>query len=136
MFCSGLMQKCIPVFLTKEIVRDYYNGFCNKILWPLFHYFGLPREGHTTRSFQLQFEAYNEANKLFADVVNQHYEEGDLVWCHDYHLMFVPQKLKENNPQMKVGWFLHTPFPSYEIHQNLPSRSELLRAVLAADLVG
>lgn len=73
---------------------------------------------------------------MFADVVNKHYEEGDVVWCHDYHLMFLPKCLKIYNPEMKVGWFLHTPFPSSEIHRTLPSRSELLRSVLAADLVG
>lgn len=131
-------KKCIPVFLDEEIVHQYYNGYCNNILWPLFHYLGLPQEDRlaTTRSFQSQFFAYQKANQMFADVVNKHYEEGDVVWCHDYHLMFLPKCLKEYNSQMKVGWFLHTPFPSSEIHRTLPSRSELLRAVLAADLVG
>lgn len=132
------VQKCIPVFLDEEIVHQYYNGYCNNILWPLFHYLGLPQEDRlaTTRSFQSQFSAYQKANQMFADVVNNHYEEGDVVWCHDYHLMFLPKYLKEYNNKMKVGWFLHTPFPSSEIHRTLPSRSDLLRAVLAADLVG
>ncbi|GMN43428.1 hypothetical protein TIFTF001_012634 [Ficus carica] len=131
-------KRCIPVFLDEEIVHQYYNGYCNNILWPLFHYLGLPQEDRlaTTRSFQSQFDAYKRANQMFADVVNQHYEEGDVVWCHDYHLMFLPKCLKEYNSNMKVGWFLHTPFPSSEIHRTLPSRSELLRSVLAADLVG
>ncbi|KAK4355345.1 hypothetical protein RND71_024316 [Anisodus tanguticus] len=131
-------KRCIPVFLDEEIVHQYYNGYCNNILWPLFHYLGLPQEDRlaTTRSFQSQFAAYKKANQMFADVVNEHYEEGDVVWCHDYHLMFLPKCLKDYNSQMKVGWFLHTPFPSSEIHRTLPSRSELLRAVLAADLVG
>ncbi|XP_047308102.1 alpha,alpha-trehalose-phosphate synthase [UDP-forming] 1-like [Impatiens glandulifera] len=131
-------KRCIPVFLDEEIVHQYYNGYCNNILWPLFHYLGLPQEDRlaTTRSFQSQFDAYKKANQMFADVVNKHYEEGDIVWCHDYHLMFLPKCLKEYNSSMKVGWFLHTPFPSSEIHRTLPSRSELLRAVLAADLVG
>ncbi|XP_058088908.1 alpha,alpha-trehalose-phosphate synthase [UDP-forming] 1-like isoform X2 [Magnolia sinica] len=131
-------KRCIPVFLDEEIVHQYYNGYCNNILWPLFHYLGLPQEDRlaTTRSFQSQFDAYKKANQMFADVVNEHYEEGDVVWCHDYHLMFLPKCLKEHNSQMKVGWFLHTPFPSSEIHRTLPSRSELLRSVLAADLVG
>ncbi|KAL8510050.1 hypothetical protein ACS0TY_017034 [Phlomoides rotata] len=131
-------KKCIPVFLDEEIVHQYYNGYCNNILWPLFHYLGLPQEDRlaTTRSFQSQFTAYKKANQMFADVVNNHYKEGDVVWCHDYHLMFLPKCLKEHNSKMKVGWFLHTPFPSSEIHRTLPSRSELLRAVLAADLVG
>ncbi|XP_072979954.1 alpha,alpha-trehalose-phosphate synthase [UDP-forming] 1-like [Typha angustifolia] len=131
-------KRCVPVFLDEEIVHQYYNGYCNNILWPLFHYLGLPQEDRlaTTRSFQSQFDAYKKANQMFADVVNQHYQEGDVVWCHDYHLMFLPKCLKEYNSKMKVGWFLHTPFPSSEIHRTLPSRSELLRSVLAADLVG
>ncbi|XP_074311183.1 alpha,alpha-trehalose-phosphate synthase [UDP-forming] 1-like [Silene latifolia] len=131
-------KRCIPVFLDEEIVHQYYNGYCNNILWPLFHYLGLPQEDRlaTTRSFQSQFAAYKKANQMFADVVNEHYEEGDVVWCHDYHLMFLPECLKNHNEKMKVGWFLHTPFPSSEIHRTLPSRSELLRAVLRADLVG
>ncbi|KAK6124157.1 hypothetical protein DH2020_042066 [Rehmannia glutinosa] len=131
-------KRCIPVFLDEEIVHQYYNGYCNNILWPLFHYLGLPQEDRlaTTRSFQSQFAAYKEANQMFADVVNEHYRDGDVVWCHDYHLMFLPKCLKEHNNKMKVGWFLHTPFPSSEIHRTLPSRSELLRSVLAADLVG
>ncbi|XP_019193703.1 PREDICTED: alpha,alpha-trehalose-phosphate synthase [UDP-forming] 1 isoform X1 [Ipomoea nil] len=131
-------KRCIPVFLDEEIVHQYYNGYCNNILWPLFHYLGLPQEDRlaTTRSFQSQFAAYKKANQMFADVVNKHYEDGDVVWCHDYHLMFLPECLKNYNRKMKVGWFLHTPFPSSEIHRTLPSRSELLRAVLAADLVG
>ncbi|XP_020262166.1 alpha,alpha-trehalose-phosphate synthase [UDP-forming] 1-like [Asparagus officinalis] len=131
-------KRCIPVFLDEEIVHQYYNGYCNNILWPLFHYLGLPQEDRlaTTRSFQSQFDAYKRANQMFTDVVNEHYEEGDVVWCHDYHLMFLPKCLKEYNSKMKVGWFLHTPFPSSEIHRTIPSRSDLLRSVLAADLVG
>ncbi|KAG8385372.1 hypothetical protein BUALT_Bualt03G0036200 [Buddleja alternifolia] len=131
-------KRCIPVFLDEETVHQYYNGYCNNILWPLFHYLGLPQEDRlaTTRSFQSQFASYKNANQMFADVVNEHYKEGDVVWCHDYHLMFLPRCLKEYNSKMKVGWFLHTPFPSSEIHRTLPSRSELLRSVLAADLVG
>ncbi|KAJ8761922.1 hypothetical protein K2173_006524 [Erythroxylum novogranatense] len=131
-------KRCIPVFLDEDTVHQYYNGYCNNILWPLFHYLGLPQEDRlsTTRSFQSQFDAYKKANQMFADVVYKHYEDGDVVWCHDYHLMFLPKCLKEYNSEMKVGWFLHTPFPSSEIHRMLPSRTELLKSVLAADLVG
>ncbi|KAL0398401.1 UNVERIFIED_CONTAM: Alpha,alpha-trehalose-phosphate synthase [UDP-forming] 1 [Sesamum radiatum] len=86
-------KRCIPVFLDEEIVHQYYNGYCNNILWPLFHYLGLPQEDRlaTTRSFQSQFAAYKKANQMFAHVVNEHYREGDVVWCHDYHLMFLPR---------------------------------------------
>ncbi|GJR22790.1 ribonuclease H-like domain-containing protein [Tanacetum coccineum] len=73
---------------------------------------------------------------MFANVVNEHYQKGNILWCHDYHLMFLLKCLKEANPNMKVGWFLHTPFPSSEIHRTVFSRSELLTTVLPVDLVG
>ncbi|KAL7590846.1 hypothetical protein Lser_V15G32456 [Lactuca serriola] len=131
-------KRCVPVFLDENLVNLYYNGYCNNILWPLFHYLGIPQEDSlaTIWSFQSQFEAYKKANQLFADVVKEHYQDGDIVWCHDYHLMFLPKCLKEQNANIKVGWFLHTPFPSSEIYRTIPSRSELLIAVLAADVVG
>ncbi|MCO5558803.1 hypothetical protein L7F22_012390 [Adiantum nelumboides] len=131
-------QRCVPVFLDEETVHQYYNGYCNNVLWPLFHYLGLPQEDRLscTRGLEDQFEAYKRANSMFADVVYSVYREGDIVWCHDYHLMFLPRCLKELDSNMKVGWFLHTPFPSSEIYRTLPSRSELLKAVLSADLIG
>eukprot|EP00271_Cylindrocystis_brebissonii_P011686 TRINITY_DN29599_c0_g1_i1.p1 TRINITY_DN29599_c0_g1~~TRINITY_DN29599_c0_g1_i1.p1 ORF type:complete len:1058 (+),score=166.06 TRINITY_DN29599_c0_g1_i1:961-4134(+) len=137
---AALFQKgCIPVFLSEETVELYYNGYCNKVLWPLLHYIGLPQEDRlaATRSIESQYAAYKRANEQFAQVVLRHYQEGDVVWCHDYHLMLLPSFLKlKKGPQMKVGWFLHTPFPSSEIYRQLPLRAELLRAILAADLVG
>ncbi|KAM7265326.1 hypothetical protein ACFE04_003009 [Oxalis oulophora] len=131
-------KNCTPVFLDEETLDQYYNGYCNNILWPLFHYLGIPQGNGlaTTKSFESQFAAYHRANQMFADVVNEHYEEGDIVWCHDYHLMLLPKLLKDVNSRMTVGWFLHTPFPSSEIYRTLPSRSELLRSLLAADLLG
>lgn len=117
---------------------QYYNGYCNNVLWPLLHYIGLPQEDRlaATRSIQSQYAAYKRANEIFADTVMKHYQEGDIVWCHDYHLMLLPEYLKKRNPRMKVGWFLHTPFPSSEIYRTLPLRGEILRAILSADLVG
>ena len=136
LFCC--VQKCIPVFLNEETVNQYYNGYCNNILWPLLHYLGLPQDDRlaTGHGYQSQFDAYKKANQMFADVVYKNYKDGDIVWCHDYHLMLLPQCLKQYNSKVKIGWFLHTPFPSSEIQQILPSRSELLRSVLAADIVG
>lgn len=131
-------KRCVPVFLDEETVHQYYNGYCNNVLWPLFHYLGLPQEDRlsATRSLEDQFEAYKRANSKFAEVVQSIYKDGDVIWCHDYHLMFLPKCLKDYNINMKVGWFLHTPFPSSEIYRMLPSRSELLKAVLCADLIG
>ena len=131
-------QGCVPVFLDEETVDQYYNGYCNNVLWPLFHYIGLPQEDRlaATRSIQSQYSGYKRANEMFAQVVLSQYQEGDVVWCHDYHLMLLPQFLKDRHAAMKVGWFLHTPFPSSEIYRTLPLREEILRAVLTADLIG
>uniref|UniRef100_A0A8R7P0W6 alpha,alpha-trehalose-phosphate synthase (UDP-forming) n=1 Tax=Triticum urartu TaxID=4572 RepID=A0A8R7P0W6_TRIUA len=131
-------KRCVPVFLNEELMDQYYSGYCNNILWPLFHYLGLP-QGHKvnkTKDFKSQLKAYTEANQMFADTVCGISKEGDIIWCHDYHLMLLPKLLKQFNTNMKVGWFLHTPFPSSEVYQALPNRKELLQAVLEADLVG
>ncbi|ESQ35105.1 hypothetical protein EUTSA_v10006809mg [Eutrema salsugineum] len=131
-------MKCIPVFLN-EVFDQYYNGYSNGILWPILHHMGLPQEDDhddTNKTFQTKYDAYKKANRMFLDVVIENYEEGDIVWCQDYHLMFLPQYLKEYNKKIKVGWFLHSPFPSSDVYKTLPSRSELLRSVLTADLLG
>lgn len=82
------------------------------------------------RTMGNQWEAYKAANQAFADVVLEHYQDGDIVWCQDYHVMLLPSILKRAKPNMKVGWFLHTPFPSSEIYRTLPLREEILRGVL------
>ncbi|GBG69704.1 hypothetical protein CBR_g4535 [Chara braunii] len=138
---KALAEKgCVPVFLDEETVDQYYNGYCNNVLWPLFHYIGVtyPMEDKlaSTRSLQAQWLAYQFANRQFANVVLNEYREGDTVWCHDYHLMLLPSMLKEKSERMKVGWFLHTPFPSSEIYRTLPLRREILTGVLSSDLIG
>mmetsp|Transcript_6225 Transcript_6225/g.15802 ORF Transcript_6225/g.15802 Transcript_6225/m.15802 type:complete len:1099 (-) Transcript_6225:258-3554(-) len=128
----------IPTFLDKSFVDLYYNGFCNQVLWQLFHYVPLNMDSELaeTQTLQMQWEAYKLANRAFAEVALDIYQEGDVVWCQDYHLMLVPEILKEAHPDMKVGWFLHTPFPSSEIYRTLPLREEILQATLKADLIG
>eukprot|EP00898_Chlorokybus_atmophyticus_P003806 jgi/Chlat1/4426/Chrsp29S04392 len=136
---AALQEKgCVPVYLTEQIMALYYNGYCNNVLWPLFHYMGLPVEDNLggTRNLQTQWMTYKRANEQFSRVVASIYQPGDVVWCHDYHLLLLPSYLKALNPEMKVGWFLHTPFPSSEIYRTLPARDEILRGVLSADLIG
>ncbi|GJN28193.1 hypothetical protein PR202_gb16290 [Eleusine coracana subsp. coracana] len=136
---EALAEKgCIPVFLDEDTMNQYYNGYCNSILWPLWHYLTLPQEDRvtTTRNYESQFDAYKRVNQMFADILFQHYQEGDVIWIHDFHLMFLPKYLKDHDINMKVGWFHHSPFPSSEIYRMLPSRLELLRAVLCSDIVG
>ncbi|CAM9630634.1 unnamed protein product, partial [Phaeothamnion confervicola] len=130
--------KAIPVFLEEELVDKYYNGFCNDVLWPLFHYVPLPmyKAGSEKKFDQALWEAYKLANVRFAEVVSRFYNEGDYVWVHDYHLMSFPTELRKRHPNCRIGWFLHTPFPSSEIYRILPVRKPLLEGLLSADLVG
>ena len=86
-----------------------------------------------------RWDAYKEANKRFAEVVAKDVQDGDLVWVHDYHLMLLPQFLREaigEGKDVKIGFFLHTTFPSSEIYRILPVRQELLMGVLQSDLIG
>ncbi|CAI8605420.1 unnamed protein product [Vicia faba] len=129
--------KCVPTFLPPEMFTKYYHGFCKQQLWPLFHYM-LPLSpelgGRFNRSL---WQAYVSVNKIFADrimeVINP---EDDYVWIHDYHLMVLPTFLRKRFNRVKLGFFLHSPFPSSEIYKTLPIREELLRALLNSDLIG
>ena len=129
---------CIPVWIDPEMFELYYNGYSNNVLWPLFHYVPMPVESRLadTNSVQQQYLAYTKVNKMFADCILDVYSTGDIVWLHDYHLLMLSQFLKDVEPGMKVGWFLHTPFPSSEIYRTLPLREEILKSLLRNDLVG
>ncbi|CCC67686.1 hypothetical protein NCAS_0A11280 [Naumovozyma castellii] len=135
---KDLLEKfnAIPIFLTDEIADLHYNGFSNSILWPLFHYH--PGEINFDENAWM---AYNEANKTFADAIVENVQDNDLVWVHDYHLMLLPEILrnefnKRKLRNVKLGWFLHTPFPSSEIYRILPVRQEILKGVLSCNLIG
>ncbi|TQD72980.1 hypothetical protein C1H46_041495 [Malus baccata] len=129
--------KCVPTFLPPDLFSRYYHGFCKQQLWPLFHYM-LPLSpdlgGRFNRSL---WQAYVSVNKIFADrimeVINP---EDDFVWVHDYHLMVLPTFLRKRFNRAKLGFFLHSPFPSSEIYKTLPVREEILRALLNSDLIG
>lgn len=129
--------KCVPTFLPPNLVAKYYDGFCKKQLWPLFHYmlpFSADRGGRFDRSM---WEAYVSANKMFSqkviEVINP---DDDFVWIHDYHLMVLPTFLRRRFNRLRMGFFLHSPFPSSEIYRTLPVREEILKALLNSDLIG
>ena len=128
-----MMEKegCEPIPLTADEVHDFYEGFCNRTIWPLFHYF--TQYVDYTPEF---WDAYVEINQRFADKVLEIAEENDFVWVHDYQLMLVPGMIKEKRPDITIGFFLHIPFPSYEVFRILPWRNQLLKGLLGADLVG
>ncbi|KAL2324131.1 hypothetical protein Fmac_023189 [Flemingia macrophylla] len=129
--------KCVPTFLPPELFTKFYHGFCKQHLWPLFHYM-LPLSpdlgGRFDRSL---WQAYVSVNKIFADKVMEVISpDDDFVWVHDYHLMVLPTFLRKRFNRVRLGFFLHSPFPSSEIYRTLPVRDELLRALLNSDLIG
>ena len=122
-----------PVFLSAEEVTHYYHGFSNGSLWPLLH--DLP----TRFAFETGWwEAYQVVNRRFADVVLEVIGDDPdaLVWVHDYQLMLLPSILRERRPDLRIGFFLHTPFPPYETFRYLPRRAEVVAGLLGADLIG
>lgn len=128
----GLKElSCVPVFLSGGDVRAYYGGFSNRTIWPLFHYF----TGHTTYDERL-WHAYRRVNERFADAVAKVAEPGDTMWVQDYHLMLAPALIRARLPDVRIGFFLHIPFPSYEVFRLLPWRQEILEGLLGADLLG
>lgn len=130
----ALMQyHSVPVFLTAGEMDQFYLGFCNKTLWPLFHSFS-----SLTVYDEAMWQIYKSVNERFRDALLTVLKPGDLVWIHDYHLLLLPRLLKERMSSVQIGFFLHIPFPSYEIFRLLPSswRKEILDGVLGADQVG
>jgi trehalose 6-phosphate synthase/phosphatase len=123
--------QCAPVFLTRKQVEGYYDGYANATIWPLFHYFH-----HHAVFNQSYWESYQQVNKVFEKAVMRHADPGATIWIHDYHLMPLPRLLKKELPDSSIGFFLHIPFPSYEIFRLLPNRAELLKGLLGADLIG
>ena len=123
--------KCVPLFVDAEEFNLFYNGFSNGSIWPMFHYF--PQYAHYDK---IEWQAYHDINQKFRDEIVRFARPGDLIWVHDYHLMLLPAMVREVLPDAPIGFFLHIPFPSYEIFRALPWRKEILEGLLGADLVG
>nr|POE70033.1 putative alpha,alpha-trehalose-phosphate synthase [udp-forming] 11 [Quercus suber] len=122
---AQLLEKfrCVPVFLPNEIRDKYYHGFCKHYLWPLFHYMLPMMSVQGPRFDREQWTAYTISNKLFANRVTEIFNpEDDYVWINDYHLMLLPTLLRRRFYRVKLGFFLHSPFPSSEIYRTLPSK--------------
>lgn len=121
----------LPIFLTRKQIEKYYEGFSNNTIWPLFHYF----TEHTIYD-KSTWESYRHVNRLFLDEVLRHAEAGDTIWIHDYQLMLLPELIRQEMPEATIGFFLHIPFPSFELFRTLPWRSQILQGILGADLIG
>jgi trehalose 6-phosphate synthase/phosphatase len=130
---AGADFTIVPIFVNKIQYKDYYNGFSNSVLWPLFHYFPSLADYQTH-----YFDAYHNVNKAFADKLLPLLKPDDIIWIHDYQLMLLPEMIRAERANATIGFFLHIPFPSYEIFRLLPRewKTSLLRGVLGSDLVG
>ncbi|MGG7665128.1 bifunctional alpha,alpha-trehalose-phosphate synthase (UDP-forming)/trehalose-phosphatase [Dyadobacter sp. BHUBP1] len=122
-----------PVFIPEELNENYYEGFCNNLIWPLCHYFP-----SLARFHDVYFDAYREAHELFFEKVKEVIRPGDVVWVQDYQLMLLPQMIRNAFPENKIGFFFHIPFPSFEIFRMLPVawRKAIVDGILGADVVG
>ena len=125
--------KVDPIFIDSKVYNKYYNGFCNATLWPLFHYF----PSYVVYN-QESFEAYEAVNRIFAERLEQTIQPGDTVWIHDYQLFLLPGLIREKHPEATIGFFLHIPFPSFEIFRLLHRswKEKIIRGLLGADLIG
>ena len=126
---QGITYTTLP--LPQHLYDRYYSGFANGTLWPLFHYFlaGFRYEDH-------EYAAYREANVMFARKLVEHLRPSDLIWVHDYQLIPLGEELRTLGVKQRIGFFLHVPFPHFEVLRALPKFAEIVRALLAYDLVG
>lgn len=120
-----------PVRLDANEVRDYYEGFSNATLWPLYHDVVEPPVFKRT-----WWHSYVTVNQRFAEVTAGVAAEGATVWVQDYQLQLVPQLLRERRPDLRIGFFLHIPFPPTELFMQLPWRRQIIDGLLGANLIG
>ncbi|CAN5170690.1 N/A [soil metagenome] len=123
--------RVIPVSLTAEDIEQYYEGFSNDTLWPLYHDVIAPPTYHRE-----WWERYVEVNQRFADAAAKASSEGAFVWVQDYQMQLVPKMLRALRPDLTIGFFNHIPFPPYGIYSQLPWRTQIIEGLLGADVIG
>ena len=121
----------VPVALSEQEIKEFYEGFSNATLWPLYHDVVAKPEFHRE-----WFDSYETVNRRFAEKAAEIAADNAMVWVHDYQLQLVPAMLRQMRPDLRIGFFLHIPFPPTELFQQLPWRRQLLEGLLGADLVG
>lgn len=128
---KGVGLSTLTTDLTPQEHEDYYNGFANRCLWPLFH-FRIDLTAYDRRFY----DGYRRVNTRFAQTLHPHLKPDDVLWVHDYHLIPFADTLREMGAKQRIGFFLHIPFPSREVVLTLPHQDRLLRALMAYDLLG
>lgn len=125
-------RNCAPVFLDQKQLDDFYSGYSNSLLWPVFHNLPLDKELHHER----WWKAYRAVNKAFAEAVLGAVQQDSVIWVHDYQLMLLPEMLKAKLPHNHIGFFLHIPFPTAKSFAKLTQGARLITGLLGADLIG
>ncbi|KAB8219263.1 glycosyl transferase [Aspergillus novoparasiticus] len=127
-------NSAVGIFLSEQLAQDHYNKFSNSVLWPILHY----QSGVTFN--EDAWEAYQRVNEIFADTVAKEAANGDLIWVHDYHLLLLPsllrERLKKQGKNCPIGFTLHTPFPAEDFWRAIPVQKDLLKGLLACDVIG
>src|SRR5438046_8135626 len=127
----GVGYSVVPVALSEAERDEFYFGYSNEVIWPLFH------DLQNFCNFEPAFwQTYKTVNERYAEAIARHCRPGDFIWVHDYHLMYVAQALRQPGVRAVLSFFLHIPFPSYDIFVKLPQQQRLLRALLQFDLLG
>lgn len=119
------------VFLTEDEIKNYYEGFSNETLWPVYHY--MPSYAKYAQEY---YDSYVAVNEKFKEAVAAIYQEGDIVWVHDYQLLLLPSMIRDLYPNATIGFFQHIPYPSFELFRLIPWRKQLLHGMMGADLIG
>lgn len=126
---SGM--QLVPVELSSEEVADFYEGYSNATLWPIYH------DVIVSPVFRRRWmSAYERVNQRFADAICKVAAKGATVWIHDYQLQLAPAMVRQQRPDVRIGWFDHIPFPPVELFMQIPRREELLLGLLGADFLG
>ncbi|XXQ30936.1 Trehalose-phosphatase [Plasmodiophora brassicae] len=129
---------CIPVFLDRDLHDRFFGQFCKGILWPLFHYLMPTNRQDFAINWDSLWQTYTTVNMMYSRKITTATEddEKDYIWIHNYHLLLVPSFVRKKLSRAKIGLFLHTPFPTSDIFRTLPGKTNLLRGMLCADLLG
>ena len=123
------------VWLTYTDMNSHYENYCKNILWPMLHS-QVPDVPKSKAYMDDSWKHYRKVNEAFADTVIKNYKEGDIVWVHDYHLLLVPNLVREKFPRAQIGLYIHSAFPPSEIFRCLPSRLELINGMLGSNMIG
>jgi len=124
----------LVVYVSDKDFDGHYAHYCKTILWPVFHYV-IPDHPKSKAFLDHSWVFYESVNRAIAEKIVKNYKRGDTIWIHDYHLCLVPAMIRQKLPDAKIGFFLHTAFPSSEVFRCLAARKQLLEGMLGANLV-